>query len=128
MDVAPLLDIAYSTPGDFQALIVDWYLDYTDPSNLYQPLLRCGTEENWGTNWGRHCNAEMDEMERQAALLPPGDDRWAAYAALEAAMAEELSFIPLYHLQEYYYVSDRVQGLTSHPAHVINFENASIGE
>lgn len=126
LDVAPLLEIAYSTPGDFSAAIFDWYLDYTDPSNLYQPLLRCGTDGNWGTNWGRHCNEAMDAMEREAALLPPGDERWAAYGALEAAMAEELSFIPLYHLQEYYYVSDRVRGLTSHPAYVISFENASV--
>jgi ABC-type transport system substrate-binding protein len=112
----------YNNPQEMPLLLIDWYMDYPDPSNTYQPLIRCGAANNPGA----YCNEELDAMETAAALLPPGDDRWAAYAELEATIAEDLPFLTLYHVNQYYYFSDRVQGMNSHPAYIINFEALSL--
>lgn len=123
LDFAPLLDLAFGSPEDMPVLLIDWYLDYQDPSNIYQPLISCAGSFNPGA----YCNEELDAVENTDSLLPFGDERWAAYAALEAQLAEELPMIPLYHIDQYYYLSDRLT-ISAHPAYLINFETAELAE
>ncbi len=118
LDFAPLLDIAFNRPEQMPMLLIDWYLDYPDPSNTYEPLVQCGGS----FNVGGYCNEDLDAVAHDAALIPPGDARWAAYSDLEARVVEELPIIPLYHVTQYYYSSARVQNLASHPAYIMNFE------
>jgi ABC-type transport system substrate-binding protein len=122
LEFSAVLDVMYNNPAEMPMLLIDWYMDYPDPSNTYQPLIKCAAANNPGA----YCNEELDAMEAAAAALPPGDDRWNAYAELEAAVAEDLPFLTLYHINQYYYFSDRAQGMNSHPAYIINFESLSL--
>lgn len=124
LDFAPLLDLAFSTPEEMPVMLIDWYYDYQDPSNTYQPLIECGGS----FNVSGYCNEEMDAVEDEAKVIPFGDDRWAAYAELEAMVAEELPIIPLYHVTQYYYTSSRVDNIASHPSYILNFETIAISE
>jgi ABC-type transport system substrate-binding protein len=122
LDFSALLDIMYNNPEEMPLLLIDWYMDYPDPSNTYQPLIKCGAANNPGA----YCNEDLDAMETAAAAEPPGDARWSAYSELEAAVADQLPILTLYHVNQYYYFSDRVQGMNSHPAYIIKFDSLSL--
>ncbi|MEL6271458.1 MAG: ABC transporter substrate-binding protein [Chloroflexota bacterium] len=124
LDFAPLLDLAFSTPEELPVMLIDWYYDYQDPSNTYQPLVECGGS----FNVSGYCNEAMDAVEDEAKVIPFSDERWAAYAELEGMVAEELPIIPLYHVTQYYYTSARVDNIASHPSYILNFETISISE
>ena len=121
LDFAPLLDIATGHPQDMPAMLIDWYLDYPDPSDYYEPLLQC----KGSFNTGAFCDPGMDAHEQAAALLPPGDTRWKAFADLEAEIAAKDPIISLYHVTQYYYTSTRLKGLVSSPAYIFNFEDVT---
>lgn len=124
LEFSQLLDIMYGdNPGQMPVLYIGWYADYPDPSNFYQPLLQC----NAANNIGAYCSEALDAQEAAAALLPPGDDRWAAYGALEAALNEEMPWAFVYYGRNFFYRSTRVQGLSPHPTFSLTFETVSVG-
>jgi ABC-type transport system substrate-binding protein len=122
LEFAQWLDIAYNRPEEMPVAYIGWFMDYIDPSNVYEPLVQCGGS----FNPGGYCNEEMDATFAEAKLLPPGDDRWNAFAALEAMIAEENPNLYLLHVQNYYYRSARVQNLTPDPATLLDFESVSL--
>lgn len=125
LEFSQLLDIMYSdNPGQMPVLYISWYADYPDPSNFYQPLLKCGS----ANNTGGFCDEALDSMEQAAALLPPGDERWAAYGALEAALNEALPWAFVMHGRNFFYTSTRVTGVTPHPTAGLNFETVSVNQ
>jgi hypothetical protein len=64
----------------------------------------------------------------EANMVPPGEARWQAFADLEAAVREEWPWIFLMHQRDYFYTSERISGLTSHPGFLLTLESASIEE
>lgn len=123
LEFAQLLDIMFGdNPGQMPVLYISWYADYPDPSNFYQPLLQCGS----GNNTGGFCDETLDAMEAAAALLPPGEARWTAYGALEAAINEQMPWSFVFHGRNFYYQSARVSGLQPHPSYGLTFETASV--
>jgi ABC-type transport system substrate-binding protein len=123
LEFSELLNIIYGeNPGQMPVMFLNWVADYPDPSNFYQPLLQCAS----GNNTGAFCDENLDAMEAEAALLPFGDERWAAYAALEAAINEQTPWLFAYYSRDFFYTSERVQGLTAHPSYGLTFETASV--
>jgi ABC-type transport system substrate-binding protein len=122
LEFGPYLDIFYGTPEDAPMMYAIWGMDYPDPTNAYEPLLECGA----AGNPGGYCNEDLDAMEQEAALIPPGDERWQAFADLEAAIVEDLPVVFVVYPQQYFFRSDRVLGLASHPAFILTFEDASL--
>jgi len=95
---------------------------HQDPSNVYEPLVSCAGS----FNVGGFCNEEIDAVFQAAKLLPPGDERWNAYAGLESLLVQEMPNINLVHVVNYYYISERVEGLVPDAALLLNFESATI--
>jgi ABC-type transport system substrate-binding protein len=123
IEFSQLLDIMYGPdPGQMPVLYISWYADYPDPSDFYEPLLKCNSDNNTGG----FCDQKLDEMEAAAALLPPGDDRWKAYSDLEAAINEDQPWAFVFYGRNFFYKSARVQGLDAHPAYSLTFETASV--
>jgi peptide/nickel transport system substrate-binding protein/oligopeptide transport system substrate-binding protein len=122
VDIGAYQDIFFSEPGTAPMIYATWGMDYSDPTNAYEPLLTCGAS----SNPGGYCNPELDAQEEAAALLPPGDDRWAAFAELEANYVLDLPWVFLLYPQQYFFRSDRVNNLNSHPAHILTFDKASL--
>jgi len=121
LDGAQFVDLLVNQPDAVQLVMTEWYLDYQDPSNIYEPLLQCGGSYNWG----RHCDEEVDAFFLDANLIPPGDDRWAAFADLEAMLAERAPNLFLEHRANYYYTSERVN-IESDPAVLMRFAEATV--
>ncbi|MEZ4671234.1 MAG: ABC transporter substrate-binding protein [Anaerolineae bacterium] len=123
LEFSQVLDIMYGdNPGQMPVLYIGWYADYPDPSDFYQPLLEC----NAGNNIGGFCNEALDKQETAAALLPPGDERWAAYGALEASINEDMPWAFVYYGRNFFLRSMRVRNLNPHPTFSLNFETASV--
>jgi ABC-type transport system substrate-binding protein len=121
IDGAQFIDTVVNQPDQVVTVITEWYMDYIDPSNIYEPLLACGGSYNWG----RYCNEEMDAFFTEANLLPPGDERWAAFAQLEAMLVEDQPNAFLQHRNNYYFVSDRLT-IESDPAVLLRFASATV--
>lgn len=122
LEFAQWLDVATNRPQEMPVGFIGWFLDYQDPSNVYEPLVAC----TGSFNPGAHCNEAMDAFFFEAKLIPPGEERWAAFAELEAMMFETMPNIPLVHVRNFYYTSDRVTNLQPDPALLLNFEQVSV--
>ncbi|MGQ9910226.1 MAG: ABC transporter substrate-binding protein [Candidatus Flexifilum sp.] len=122
LEFAQWLDVAVNRPQEMPVGFIGWFLDYQDPSNVYEPLVACGGSFNPGA----YCNESLDAVFREAKLIPPGEARWSAFAQLEALMFEEMPNIPLVHVRNFYYTSDRVVDLQPDPALLLNFERVSV--
>ncbi len=121
LESAQFVDLLVNQPDVVQLVMTEWYLDYADPSNMYEPLLQCGGSYNWGS----YCNEELDAYFEEINLLPPGDERWAAFGELEKRLSELLPNIFLEHRVNYYFVSERLS-IESDPALLLRFDTASL--
>jgi ABC-type transport system substrate-binding protein len=123
IDNAQFLDLLINQPepDSFHIAFTEWYLDYLDPSNVYEPLHQCGGSYNWG----HICNEELDAFFEEANAIPPGDDRWAAFAELEARLVEAQPSIYLQHRQNYYFTSERLT-IEGNPAVLLVFADATV--
>jgi len=122
IDNAQFLDILINQPETFQVVMTNWYMDYQDPSNVYEPLFGCGGSYNWGG----YCNEEIQAVFDVNNLIPFGDDRWAAFAEFEGLLFEDQPAAFLYHLQNFYYRSTRLS-IETDAALLFKWDSASLG-
>jgi ABC-type transport system substrate-binding protein len=121
IDNAQFLDILINQPETIQVVMTNWYMDYQDPSNVYEPLYGCGGSYNWGG----YCNEDLQSAFEAANLLPFGDARWAAFADLETQLFEQQPVAFLYHLQNFYYRSERLS-IQTDAALLFKWDEASV--
>jgi oligopeptide transport system substrate-binding protein len=121
IDNAQFLDILINQPDTLELVLTNWYLDYPDPSNIYEPLLMCGGSYNWG----QFCDADLDAAFETANSIPPGDDRWAAFSDFEAQLLDKMPNIFLEHQLNFYYTSTRVN-IQSDPGILLRWDAASL--
>ncbi len=123
LEFSQLLDIMYGdNPGQIPVLYISWFADYPDPSDFYQPLLQCKA----ANNIGGFCNEALDKQEADAAAIPPGDERWKAYGALEEAINADAPWVFIFYGRNFFYTSSRVKDLKPHPTYGLTFETASV--
>jgi peptide/nickel transport system substrate-binding protein len=121
VDNAQFLDILINQPDTLQVVMTNWYLDYPDPSNIYEPLLQCGGSYNWG----QYCSDELDAQFIEANAIPPGEARWAAFSSFEAALFDQMPNIFLNHQLNFYFTSARLN-IASDPAVLLRWDAASL--
>lgn len=121
LDNAQFLDILTSKPEDLDLVMTAWFMDYQDPSNNWEPLLKC----DGSYNWAKYCSEDLDAIFEEANLKPFGDERWAAFAAMEALVAEQVPNVFLVHRIDYYLTSERLQ-IGSDPAVLLKFAEAGL--
>jgi ABC-type transport system substrate-binding protein len=125
LENAQFLDVIINQGQEWAMINTQWYMDYVDPSDNYEPLIQCGVGDNWSYNWVHHCSEESDALFQEARLIPPGDDRWAAFSDLEAAVQEVRPNLWLQHRQIFYFTSERVT-IGSNPAILLVFSDATV--
>ncbi|MEP7290380.1 MAG: ABC transporter substrate-binding protein [Chloroflexota bacterium] len=121
IDNAQFLDTLINQPESFDTAMTNWYHDYLDPSNTFEPLLKCGGSYNWGG----YCNQDLEAAFATANATPPGDARWAAFSDFEAQIFEQMPNAFLYHLSNYYYRSERLH-IEADPAYLLKFDSATV--
>ncbi|MBL8162388.1 MAG: ABC transporter substrate-binding protein [Anaerolineae bacterium] len=118
VEFAQWLDVAYSSPEEVDLFYIGWFMDYLDPSNVFEPLLTCAGSFNPGA----YCNADIDAAFAATKELPPGDARWQAFSDLEALAVADVANMYLVHVQQYFYHSARLDNVTAHPASQIDLD------
>jgi oligopeptide transport system substrate-binding protein len=121
IDNAQFLDILISKPDTLDLVMTQWFMDYQDPSNNWEPLLMC----DGSYNWAKYCSPELDAIFNEINLIPLGDDRWAAFADFEAQVAEQMPNVPLVNRKDFYLTSERLN-ITSDPAVLLRFAEATL--
>lgn len=121
IDNAQFLDILISKPDTLDLVMTAWFMDYQDPSDNWEPLLMCGGSYNWA----KYCNEELDAVFQEANLKPFGEERWAAFAAMEALVAEQVPNVFLVHRIDYYFTSERLR-IEADPAVLLKFAEATL--
>jgi ABC-type transport system substrate-binding protein len=101
--------------------MTQWFMDYQDPSNNWEPLLMC----DGSYNWAKFCSPELDAIFNEINLTPIGDERWAAFADFEAQVAEQMPNVPLVNRKDFYLTSERLN-ITSDPAVLLRFAEATL--
>jgi ABC-type transport system substrate-binding protein len=124
IDNAQFLDTLINQKDSLEVVMTNWYQDYPDPSNIYEPLLHCDAIEA-SYNWGQFCSPELDAAFEAANAIPPGDERWAAFADFEAMIVEEMPVIYLDHLVNYYYTSSRLD-IIADPGILLRWDTATL--
>jgi oligopeptide transport system substrate-binding protein len=122
IEFAQWLDVAFNRPEEMPVAYIGWFMDYLDPSNVIEALVAC----TGSFNVGGFCNEDLDTAFQAALLMPPGDERWSAFAVIEATIAEDVPNIYLLHVRNFYYTSERLQNLVADPAYLLDFEAVSV--
>lgn len=121
LDNAVFLDLVNTKDESFNLIKTEWYMDYQDPSNNWEPLLQCGGSYNWA----QYCNEDLEAVFAEANKIPLGDERWAAFAEFEALVAEQLPNLPLIQAVDYYFTSERLN-IQTDPAVLLRFAEATV--
>jgi len=121
VDNAQFLDVLNTKPETLDMVKTEWYMDYQDPSNNWEPLLQCGGSYNWA----QYCNEALDAQFAETNLIPIGEARWQAFADFEAAVAAEVPNLYLISAKDYYFTSERLS-ITSDPSVLLAFASATV--
>ncbi len=120
IDNAQFLDTLTSKPDSLDLVMTNWYMDYQDPSDNWEPLLKC----DGSYNWAKYCNKDLDALFEKINLTPLGEERWKVFADFEAKVAEQMPNIPLIQAVDYYFASDRLN-IETDPAVLLRFAEAT---
>jgi ABC-type transport system substrate-binding protein len=121
IDNAQFLELLVSKPDTLDLVMTNWYMDYQDPSNNWEPLLQC----DGSYNWAKYCNEDLEAAFEVANAVPLGEARWAAFAEFEALVAEQLPNLPLVQAVDYYFTSERLN-IQTDPAVLLRFAEATV--
>ncbi len=121
IDNAQFLDTLIQKPESLDLVMTNWYMDYQDPSDNWEPLLQCGGSYNWA----QYCNEELDAEFAKINQTPLGDERWQVFAGFEAQVADQMPNIPLIQALDFYFSSSRLN-IQTDPAVLLRFAEATI--
>lgn len=121
IDNAQFLDTLVQKPETLDLVMTNWYMDYQDPSDNWEPLLKC----DGSYNWAKYCNKDLDALFEKINLTPLGDERWKVFADFEAKVAEQMPNIPLIQAVDYYFSSSRIN-IETDPAVLLRFAEATL--
>ncbi len=97
--------------GNYDACLYGWVGDNGDPDNFMYLL----AHEDPGMNVAHYNDEEYKEMLSEAAALPNGDERNAAYEAMEMKVAEDCVWLPISHQENLSAYVSNVQNFIYHP-------------
>ena len=97
--------------GDYDVCLYGWIGDNGDPDNFLNLL----ASEDIEINVAQYHDEEFNQMLSDAASLPNGDERNAAYADMEQKVADENVWLPISHQENLAAYVGNVQNFIYHP-------------
>ncbi|MGI9253544.1 MAG: peptide ABC transporter substrate-binding protein [Thermomicrobiales bacterium] len=95
----------------FNIMISYWGSDWGDPANWHNQLFDSAADF-YHSHWK---DDEFDTIVRAAVVMPGGDARVAEYQKAEAILVQDAALIPLFHLNRFYVINPKVQGIVHYP-------------
>jgi oligopeptide transport system substrate-binding protein len=99
--------------GDFDVGRAGWLNDYSDPSNTLELLVTGTTQEgkmNWGNNYGRFSNPDVDRLVKEASTEKDLVKRAALLGEAEKIAMDNFAAIPLVYYLASNVVKPNIQG------------------
>ena len=119
MEFSDFLDLV-ETRRSSQIFTINWIADYASPHALYGLLLEPGALSNYGDWRDLDFVALLD-----AAAAAPEDELGAAYAAVEAYVAEQAPVVPWSYGETWWLVADGLRGLGNLTIGLLDFGRVS---
>ena len=112
--------------GEHDLVFMGWVGDNGDPDNFLTPNLSCAAAQS-GENMAGWCNAQFDDLLRQARASTDQDARAALYRQALAIFQREAPWIALAYPKQFVVLSPRVKGFTLSPLGSNNFTHVELG-
>ena len=106
--------------GEHDLVFMGWAGDNGDPDNFLTPNLSCAAAAS-GENQAGWCNAEFDQLIREARRITDPDRRAALYREALAIFHREAPWIALAHPRQFVVLRKDVQGFVLSPLGSNNF-------
>lgn len=104
-----------STPHEAPLVWIQWFQDFPDPSDFYDPILSCASAVAGGANSAWYCDEENDALAAEAKGLQEVDERLGMYQELELQVMEDAPWVPVLFPAIDTFVSNRVTNFAPHP-------------
>lgn len=110
--------------GVYPTFLFSWFPDFFDPDNYIHPFLSCakgspetGCESGGSQSQGSFYYSDRANqlVDRQRQELDP-QRRQAIFREIQAKVAEDVPYIPLFQNQEYAFAQKNIAGVTLEPA------------
>ncbi len=111
-----------TTRGDYEAAIMGWQADSTDPNDFLSALLASGAVG--ATNRSRYRSPEMDGLLKQGRRGSDQRERAETYARIQALFQRDMPWVPLYHVSIFTAYRRSVHGLVLGPTGVARLDTA----
>ncbi|MGV2829180.1 ABC transporter substrate-binding protein [Myxosarcina sp. GI1(2024)] len=119
--------------GIYPSALVDWYPDFLDPDNYFQPFLSCsrgsadvgcqeGAAQSRGSFYYSDRANQLIEAERRER---DSQKRQAIFVELQQLLARDVPYIPLWQTEDYAFAQNNISGVTINPSQ--NFPFWTIG-
>ncbi|MFZ5957577.1 ABC transporter substrate-binding protein [Pseudomonas knackmussii] len=111
--------------GEHDLLFMGWVGDNGDPDNFLTPNLSCDAARN-GENLSGWCNAQFDDLLRQARASTDQATRADLYRQALAIFQREAPWIALAYPKQFVVLSPKVKGFTLSPLGSNNFARVEL--
>ena len=110
--------------GIYPAALIDWYPDFLDADNYIHPFLSCtegsvetGCEEGGAKTQGSfYYNERMNDLIDQQRRSRDSQERQAIFAEIQALLAKDVPYIPLWQTIDYAFARNNIEGVTINPS------------
>lgn len=92
---------------DVMLLSYGWIGDYPDAENFFQLLY--GPNKPPGTNYAGYNDAEFNRLYEKSTVMMPSSERQEIYEKMNLMAADDLPWVYLIHLQEYFLFHDHLK-------------------
>lgn len=115
--------------GIYASFLADWYPDFLDPDNYIQPFLDCveGSKEQGCKNGGAQTQGSffydplLNQLIDQSRKDPVSSTRQTIFSEIQAILAEQVPYIPLWQTKDYAFAQNGVSGVTINPSQNLPF-------
>jgi peptide/nickel transport system substrate-binding protein len=90
---------------------VGWFFDFFDPQSLLEPTFSGDAIRPQGNNWSLLDEPEINTAMEAAAILPPGPERYGAWADINRMITEQAPGVPWIWDTSYQVESSDVEGV-----------------
>ncbi|MBR8828011.1 MAG: peptide ABC transporter substrate-binding protein [Gomphosphaeria aponina SAG 52.96 = DSM 107014] len=109
--------------GIYPTFLADWYPDFLDADNYIQPFLSCtqgsqitGCEAGGAQTQGSfYYSDRMNQLIEQQRREQNTETREAIFAEIQATLAQDVPYLPLWQSKDYAFTQNGISGLTINP-------------
>jgi peptide/nickel transport system substrate-binding protein len=114
--------IGRGTRGEYDAMVLGWQADTTDPNDFLSALL--ASSAIGATNRSRYDSPLMDALLKRGRMLGDAQERAAVYREAQELFQKHMPWVPLYHVSVFTAHRKNVRDLVAGPTGTLRYDRA----